>query len=312
MAGQEGGGAPARAGMIRAQATATGFGAILLWSLLALFTVGSAPVPPLQLNALTFALGSAVGLVWVARSGGFGVLRGVSWKVYAFGTAGLFGYHLLYFSALRMAPAAEAGLIAYLWPLLIVLFSGLLPGERLKPAHVAGALVAFAGAALIVLGAGAAGLSRAALPGYGLAFLCALTWAGYSVLSRRLGAVPTASVTVFCLATAVLSALAHLVWETTVWPQDALGWASCLALGLGPVGLAFYVWDVGVKKGDIQLLGVASYAAPLLSTLALVLAGIAAPTARLGLAAVLIAGGAALAAWAGSGAARGLVRPRPR
>ncbi len=144
-----------------------------------------------------------------------------------------------------------------------------------------------------MLTAGTAGVNVAALV---LAFLCALTWAGYSVLSRRLGSVPTESVTVFCLATAALSVVAHLVLEQTVWPQGALGWISVLALGVGPVGLAFFTWDVGMKKGDIQLLGVASYAAPLLSTLALVAAGLAAPSVTLLAAAILITGGAALAA----------------
>ncbi|MDP2737697.1 MAG: DMT family transporter [Pseudorhodobacter sp.] len=282
--------------MTRARATLVGFSAVALWSLLALFTVGSAPVPPLQLNAMTFAIGGGIGLVWVARSGGLGQLRAVGWRVYAFGTAGLFGYHFLYFSALRLAPAAEAGLIAYLWPLLIVLFSGLLPGERLRPAHLAGAVLAFAGAALIVAGGGARGSVQ---PGHLLALLCALTWAGYSLMSRRLGAVPTAAVAVYCLATAALSALAHVALEPTVWPVGGTGWAAVAALGLGPVGLAFYTWDIGVKRGDIQMLGTASYAAPLLSTLALVLAGKAEASTMLALAAMLIAGGAVLAARAG-------------
>jgi drug/metabolite transporter (DMT)-like permease len=281
--------------MSRTRATAIGFIAVMLWALLALLTVGTAPVPPLLLNALCFAIGGLIGLVWVAKTGGFGLLRAVPLRVYAFGTAGLFGYHFLYFSALRLAPPAEAGLIAYLWPLFIVLFSGLLPGERLGAGHVIGALLAFAGAAVIVLRGGAS-FEGSAAPGYVLAFLCALTWSGYSVLSRRMGEIPTASVAVFCLATAVLSAIAHPFLEQTVWPQDTLGWMATLGLGLGPVGLAFYVWDVGVKRGDIQLLGTASYAAPLLSTLALVAAGLAKPSWILGLAAVLITGGAAIAA----------------
>jgi drug/metabolite transporter (DMT)-like permease len=152
--------------MSRSRATAIGFTAILMWALLALMTVGTAPVPPFLLNALTFAIGGSLGLIWVAFGAGFGVLRGVPWTVYAFGTLGLFGYHFLYFSALRMAPAAEAGLIAYLWPLFIVLLSGLLPGERLGALHIIGALLAFAGAALIVLRGGAA-FDPAALPGLG-------------------------------------------------------------------------------------------------------------------------------------------------
>lgn len=289
--------------MTRRRATSIGFTAILMWSLLALLTVGSAPVPPFLLTAICFAIGGGIGLIWVVLSGEGAALRAIGWRVYAFGTAALFGYHFLYFSALRMAPAAEAGLIAYLWPLFIVLLSGLLPGERLGRLHILGALLAFGGAALIVL-RGAGGMTAEALPGLGLAFLCAVTWAVYSVLSRRLGDVPTASVAIFCLATAGLSLLAHLALEETAWPATPMGWLSVLGLGIGPVGLAFFTWDIGMKKGDIQLLGVASYAAPLLSTLALIAAGVAEASPTIAVAAVLIAGGAALAARASAGQAR--------
>lgn len=289
--------------MTRATATAIGFTAVLLWALLALFTVGTAPVPPFQLNAMAFSVGGVVGLVWIAFGGGFRQLAGVNWRVYVFGTLGLFGYHAFYFTALRLAPPAQAGLIAYLWPLLIVLFSGLLPGERLRGGHILGAVVAFAGAALILAGGVASG-GEGAMAGYGFALACALTWSGYSVLSRRLGATPTATVMVFCLATAGLSALAHIMFEETVWPQSRLGWLAVAGLGLGPVGLAFYTWDVGVKRGDIQLLGTASYAAPLLSTLVLIFAGYAEPGREILLAAGLITAGAALAARAGRRARR--------
>jgi drug/metabolite transporter (DMT)-like permease len=287
--------------MTRQLATLIGFSAVLLWALLALFTVRTAPVPPFQLNALAFSISGAVGLIWVAASGGLGQLTRIGWRIYAFGTLGLFGYHAFYFTALRLAPPAEAGLIAYLWPLLIVLFSGLLPGERLRRGHVIGALVAFGGAALILAG-GITGGAEGTLAGYGFALLCALTWSGYSVLSRRLGTTPTASVAVFCLATAALSTAGHFAFEETAWPETTVGWAAIAGLGLGPVGLAFYTWDVGVKRGDIQLLGTASYAAPLLSTLILIVAGLAEPRREVLLAAVLITAGAALAVRAGRGA----------
>lgn len=285
--------------MTRRNATLIGFTAVLLWSLLAVFTVKSAPVPPLQLNAMSFAIGATVGLVWLAKTGGLRQLANISPKVYLFGTLGLFGYHFLYFSALRAAPPAETGLIAYLWPLLIVLFSGLLPGERLAWGHVVGAVISFLGAALLLTPSGD-GFSAEHWQGYAMAMACAVTWAGYSVLSRRLGDIPTSSVVVFCFATAALSGVAHVALEDTIWPTATSTWLAVLALGIGPVGLAFYTWDVGVKRGDIQLLGTASYAAPILSTLILVGVGIAPPTVTLLLAAVLIAGGAALAAKSGT------------
>ena len=279
--------------MSRNKATLIGFTAVLMWALLALLTIGSAPVPPFLLNAICFAIGGIIGLIWTARQG-FGVLRGISWKVYAFGTLGLFGYHFLYFTAFRVAPTAETGLIAYLWPLFIVLLSGLLPGEQLRPRQIMGAAIAFAGAALIIFARNEAGGFNTT--GMILAFGCALTWSVYSVISRRLGNVPTESVTVFCLASAALSLVAHLALEETVWPADMSGWISVLLLGLGPVGAAFFTWDIGMKRGDIQLLGVASYAAPLLSTLALILAGRAEPGWTILMAAILITGGALIAA----------------
>ncbi|MGJ8595793.1 aromatic amino acid exporter YddG [Sulfitobacter sp.] len=281
--------------MTRTRATTIGFMAVLLWALLALFTVGSAPTPPLLLNTLCFGIGGSVGLIWAWVTGSFSQMRQVPLRVYTFGAVGLFAYHLLYFTALRLAPAAEAGLIAYLWPLLIVVFSGLLPSERLRTGHVIGAVLGFSGAALIITGGGT-GLSGDYFAGYLLALLAAFTWAAYSVLSRLVGTAPTASVAVFCLATSALSLPLHLMFEETVFPATALGWASIVGLGIGPVGLAFYVWDIGCKQGDIQLLGTSSYAAPLLSTLALIVAGFSAPSMTLLWAALLITGGALIAA----------------
>ena len=282
--------------MTRARATAIGFGAVILWSLLASLTVATAPVPPFQLSAMAFAIGGMIGLIWIVADGGFTPLRGIDWKIWALGIGGIFGYHFLYFTALRLAPPAEAGLIAYLWPLLIVLMSGLLPHEKLKPLHLAGGAMAFAGAGLII--GTSTGFSAQYLAGYAAALACAFIWSGYSVLSRLAGNAPTQTVAVFCLASAALSLLAHALLEKTKWPADIAGWAAVVGLGLGPVGLAFYIWDIGMKKGDIQLLGIASYAAPLLSTLILVATGAATASWNLLLAAGLIAGGAALAAFA--------------
>ena len=162
--------------------------------------------------------------------------------------------------------------------------------------HIGGALVGFAGVALLIVGGGGQQVQAEHLPGYACAFAAAFVWAGYSVLSRRFGSVPTDAVAGFCLATALLSFLCHLAFERTVWPGSKTEWLAIVALGIGPAGAAFYVWDIGVKRGDIRLLGVLSYAAPVLSTLFLVLFGFAEASASLAAAALLIAGGGLLAA----------------
>jgi len=277
-------------------ATLIGLTAILMWSLLAVLTVATGKIPAFQLAAMTFAIGALAGsLTWIGRPEAIRALRQppIAWIV---GVGGLFGYHALYFLALRLAPPAEAGLLNYLWPLLIVLFSSLLPGERLSLHHIIGALLGLAGTVLLFAGNARGGFAPGQIPGLAAAFVAAFVWAGYSVLSRRLKSVPTDAVAGFCLATALLAAAVHGMVEVTIWPETTAQWLAIVVLGVGPVGAAFYAWDIGMKRGDIRVLGAASYATPLLSTGFLIMAGYAKSGASLAIAAVLIAGGGLIAA----------------
>jgi len=285
----------------RLAATLIGGIAVLLWATLALFTTAAAAIPPFELVALTFAIAFVLFLAkWsLARlRGGPPVLAHLAqpWRAWALGVGGLFGYHALYFTAFAHAPAAEASLIAYLWPLLLVLLSALLPGERLRWWHLAGGLAGFAGAALLVLrgSAGTPGFRPEFALGYAAAFGCAVTWSSYSILSRRLGKIPSDAVGGFCGVTAFLGLLVHLAGETTAWPDPPTALAV-LTLGCGPVGIAFFVWDYGVKRGNIQALGALAYVSPLISTLLLVTFGRAEASSSLALACLLIVGGAILA-----------------
>ena len=276
-------------------ATLIGLTAILMWSLLAMMTVATGKIPAFQLAAMTFAVGAVTcALTFIGRPDATKALRQplIAWIV---GVGGLFGYHALYFLALRFAPPAEAGLLNYLWPLLIVLFSSLLPGERLMAHHIIGAVLGLAGTVLLFAG-NTGSFAPGQLPGLIAAFIAAFVWSTYSVLSRRLKAVPTDAVAGFCAVTALLAATVHMLVETTVWPDTAMQWLTVIALGVGPVGAAFYTWDIGMKRGDIRVLGAASYATPLLSTAFLILAGFAKPSASIAIAAVLIAGGGLIAA----------------
>lgn len=280
----------------RRRATMVGLGAIGLWALLAPLGVLTGDVPPFLLTGVAFAIGGTLGLtVQMLRGRPIGAALRVPAAAWALGLGAFFGYHALYFTTLRLLPPVDALLIINLWPLLIVLLSALLPGERLLPRHVIGALAGLAGTALIVLARGGSAGSAVNPLGYLTAVACALIWSGYSVANRRVaGEVSTEAVTGFCLGTAALALLASALVETTVWPIG-WGWAAILAMGLGPVGAAFFFWDHGTKRGDLRVLGSSAYAAPLIGSSLLVLLGFAEPSLRLLLAALLIIGGAALA-----------------
>lgn len=271
--------------------------ALLLWSTLALLTTLAGGLPPFQMVAMAFGLAFLLALgKWLLR--GEAILPRLRQPIgaWALGVAGLFGYHLFYFLALRLAPPIEANLLNYLWPLLIVLFAALLPGGGLTARHGLGALAGLAGAALLIGRGGQAGFDPRFAAGYGSALLCAVIWSAYSVLNRRFfKAVPSDTVGGFCAATALLALLCHLIAESTVWPVG-WQWGAMIALGLGPVGAAFFVWDYGCKHGDIRALGTLAYAVPLLSNGLLIATGRGEATWQVAVAALLIIGGAALGA----------------
>ncbi len=288
-------------GAHRKRATVIGLSAVAIWSTLALFGALAGPVPPLQLVAMAFTLVFALSLtVWLLRGDNPLYHLRQPLPAWALGIAGLFGYHFLYFVGIQNAPPADANLINYLWPVLIVLFSALLPVDsgvgRLRWYHVAGAGMGLAGTAVIVTGGTGLVFRSEYATGYLAAIGAALAWSSYSVLSRHFAHISTDAVGAFCGGTALLAWIAHFLLEPTIWPDSALAWAAVAGLGLGPVGSAFFVWDHGVKHGDLRVLGAGAYAAPLLSTILLVVVGLAAATWSLALACVLIVCGGLLAA----------------
>lgn len=278
------------------RATLFGFTAVMMWALLALFTANAGKIPPFQLAAVTFSIGTLVGLVWLFLAKPAPAKKPMPKHILLLGGFGLFAYHALYFAALQNAPAAEASLIAYLWPLLIVVFSALLPGEKLRTHHVIGAALGFIGAALLITGGQSLQIDPDAIFGYGLALIAAFTWTGYSLFSRRLPDLPTQSVIAYCAVTTILSIIAHLLFEATVWPTTPIQWLAIAGLGLLPVGAAFYVWDHGMKHGDIQIIGASSYAAPLFSTIILIGFGTTDFSWSIAAACILITCGALIAA----------------
>ena len=279
-------------------------GAILLWSSMATLSVGLAHLPPLLMVGIALSLGGLPGL-----------LRLRDWRIplstFAVGVLGIFGYHFLLFTGFHHAPIVEANLLNYLWPLLIVLLTPLvLRGTRLAPRHLLGAFAGLLGAGLIATG-GTLHPDLASLPGYLLAAAAALTWAFYSLLTKRLPAFGSGAVGAFCLTAGVLSLGVYLLQKgpTGFLLIRASDWPLLLVIGLGPLGSAFYLWDAALKRGDSRVIGSLSYITPLMSTLLLVLVGGKSFSLLSAMAMVLIVAGAVIGSL---GAFRGPAEARPQ
>jgi drug/metabolite transporter (DMT)-like permease len=261
----------------RRRATLAGLAAVPLWASLALLTTLTAGLPPFQVLTCAFAVAGLGGVAWAVLrpGGGLHALR-MPAAAAALTISALFGNYALYLVALKTAPVVEANLINYLWPLMIVLLAAASAHTRVRPLQWLGTALGLAAAVLLVTHGEALQLEARYAWGYAAAFGAAFLWALYSVLNRRYAHVPATAIFGACVAVAVLAAITHATFETWVAPTP-LQWATLVAIGAGPTGLSFGLWDRASKHGDLAVLGTVTYATPVLSTGVLLLAGRAEP-----------------------------------
>ena len=297
-----GGGAPRSARptppSVRA-ATIIGGGAVFVWSTAASFAVLGSALPPLLFLAGAFGAGflAFVAARLVRGQPVLGMLA-VPLPVLCLMVLGFLGHNGLYVTALRFAPAAEVNLISYLWPLLMVALLGVAGIARPTRLQVLGTCLGFAGLAWFVSPGSASG----SLLGYGMAFLAAVCFATYSALRARVHGGPPDAAGAACGVAALIALGLHL-WvgsgETLGIEPAAL--IAMVLIGIGPMGLANLLWDHGVRFGDGRVLSALAYLTPVLSTVLLVLLGLAEPTAQLAVGGGFILLGIAVSTWGARG-----------
>jgi drug/metabolite transporter (DMT)-like permease len=270
-------------------ATISGVIAILMWGMLAVLSVYSASFPPFQLLFVCFSVSSIIVIIkrYIKREQVWR-LPSLTTQQWIFATGGLFGFHFCYFMAVRFAPPIEASLIAYLWPLML----GVAVATRWQRQFaVVGGGLGFLGCAVLVTGGKAIAFNSDYILGYAFALFCAFIWTGYSwFMSQTKSEVE--DIGWISAVVALLALVAHLSLEDSYWQFSWQAWLSALLLGLGPVGGAFYLWDVGLKFGNKPLLASLSFTTPVISSLALYLCGLSVLSNEVTIALGLIVAGA--------------------
>ena len=271
--------------------------AVVLWASAPLLIDFASAIPPVQLTAITLLAGAVATLpLSNGRKTPIQSLA-VGWSVVIYGVIPLLvlGAVGAYLFGLGMAPTAEAALVTYTWPVLFVVVSQWLAQGRVAGGVLAGAVIAFLGAALL-LGPDAIrnGISGD-VAGYGLALLAGCCWALYSWICQ---ATPVSLAPrmpgIFLIASAVAAGTGLVSGMEVDFPHLP-SLAAGLALGAGPYGLAMVSWDAALRAGPTGLVGSLAYGVPVLAACFLVLAGVTTPDWDLPLAATLVVAGSLVA-----------------
>ncbi|MFT4069043.1 DMT family transporter [Paraburkholderia sp.] len=245
---------------------------VLMWSTLATSVDLLHGVPTLFVNGVALTIGGLIGVPWAKH-----------WKLslglLAAGSGLMFVYHVIYFYALQLGDPIGVSLLHYLWPVLILCLASRLSSEQARPrAPYFSAALGFGGAIAACWSVQGASNEPTMLghhllnqvAAYALALLSAFAWAGYSVLGKRYSAVSSHAVGAFTLLAGLGCLVLHFSMEQTptITTRD---WLVLVYMGLGPMGLAFYLWDFGMKRANTSVTTALSYATPVLSTVFLAL-----------------------------------------
>lgn len=242
------------------------FSTIFLWSSLAIFAEQINHLPSLLTLGVSFFLGTLLGVKSFNKD--------TSLKAIIITSVSYFFYHFFLYESFRYAPVLEANLIQYLWPsFIIILGPVLIKGEKYNNSF----FVALVGSivALSILGINAFdSLTSIHLRGYLYAFGAAVVWSIFSIISKGDSNFNQKSVSIGCMSTSLVSLLIYFTFQKEGKLDIQLyNIIFLVIIGLGPFGLAFYLWDKSLKECSTKQIGVASLLTPVLSNLLLFIFG---------------------------------------
>lgn len=285
--------------------TGSGLCAILLWSTTFAFARSlSEQVGPLTAGAATYLVGGCVCLLRLRMSGtALSRFRALP-RLYLFGCGSLFVcYTATIFLAVGLATdreqLLEIALVNYLWPTLTILLSLPILRKHGNRWLLPGTALALTGVFLVMTQGGPVSWIslvehlRTNPAAYLLALAAAVSWALYSNLARR-WSVPGSggAVELFLIAAGlVLLGLRLLASEPSGWGLRPVGEVLGLATA---TALAYILWDVAMRKGNLLLVVAMSYFTPLVSTVLSCAYLQVAPGSRLWLGCILLVCGSFL------------------
>jgi drug/metabolite transporter (DMT)-like permease len=259
----------------RTNATLAAIGSILLWCWSAVcFRKGAEAIGAMPYLALMTATGvTTVVVVQLCQRRALADLVRIPRRVMVAGFFGVAFYTVMLAEALAIAEESDVGQVAllnYMWPIWVVAIGAVLLDDKPRTVPlIVGLALGFGG---VAVSRGMATFSRSPsdLTPHAMALAGGILWALYSVLLRRWRVPEEKGGTAFhfavCSAMAASIAAVRGQWgQLEDMTPSAVGWV--LFGGIGPVGLGYYMWEIGVKRGAVNLIATLAYFIPILSAI---------------------------------------------
>lgn len=254
------------------KATAIGFCAILLWSSI----VG-------LIKEVSHSFGATAGAALIYTVASVFLLCSVKWvplrrfpKNYLiFGALLMVSYELCLALSIGYSTnskqAIEIGMVNYLWPSFTMIATVIFTANKANWLILPGIVIAMLGVIWVLGGNEGLNISEVLANiktnplSYGLAFLGAVLWAAYCVVTIRI-AKGVNGITLFFMLVAVVLWIKYLIMGGPANIHFDLSSVIYLLLAACAMGFGYAAWNVGILGGNVTVLAGASYFIPVMSS----------------------------------------------
>ncbi|RJQ25471.1 DMT family transporter [Candidatus Parcubacteria bacterium] len=180
------------------------------------------------------------------------------------GFLGTYLYYVLLYKALSLTTASEGFILAYTWPILVLVLSFIILKEKATLKKILSLFISFVGILIIVSQGNFFSINFTNLQGDILALIGAFTFALFSVLGKKNNFDPVVSVFIYFLTALILIFPTTIIFSSLKVPSfDILFWI--LLNGLLVNGVSYIFWFKALKHGDTHILSNLLYLTPFLS-----------------------------------------------
>ena len=252
--------------------TTAGLGALVLWAMAPLLLCELDAIPTFQLSGLVLM----IAFLFVSAK----LTIQQQWKrvrqpvsVWMAGFLIILINQAAYVYSMKLVSPAEAEVVYYLWPILLVIVSNLFLAEKRSWMPVAASTFGFSGIYLLMSSDADVAFSYEVCIGYSAAFAAALAWVFYSLYTRHHRALPLEMNGMWCGLAALGCFALHGLFESPAPAISLYQWGLLTFIGVGILSLSLFLWATGMRHGHLNVLSVMAYMTPIISVSMLVLCG---------------------------------------
>lgn len=254
------------------KATAIGFCAIILW-----FSIVG------LIKEVSHSFGATVGAALIYTVASVFLLFTMKWvplskfpkKYLIYGGLLMVSYELCLALSIGYSTnskqAIEVGMVNYLWPTFTMVAAILFANKKTNWLIAPGIILSMLGIVWVLGGEQGLDISQMLANiktnplSYGLAFIGALLWSAYCVITVRI-ANGVNGITLFFIMVAVALWIKYLIIGDSASIQINLSSVIYLLLAASAMGFGYAAWNIGILNGNVTVLTGASYFIPVLSS----------------------------------------------